>query len=57
MQDESVAQKYRRQVFQPLTGAVVLLLNRNGESQAFLDGLHFPIKDAHEGSTPHPKGE
>ena len=52
-----MAQKYRRQVFQPPTGAVVLLLIRHGESQAALDGLHFPIKGAHEDPTPYPKGE
>ena len=52
-----MAQEYRQYVFQPPKGAADLLLIRHGESQAAVDGVHFPMKDGHGDPALHPNGE
>ena len=52
-----MAQEYRQHLFQPPKGAVDLLLIRHGESQAAVDGVHFPMKDGHGDPALHPNGE
>ena len=52
-----MAQEYRQHVFQPPKGAADLLLIRKGESQAAVDGVHFPMKDGHGDPALHPNGE